>query len=190
MWLDDGSWIDRASCVVEGHQALMRVLEAELSWDERERLMYERRVAVPRRLGRVGEGPMHPVVAALREALQSHYQLSFCGVTFAHYRDGNDSVAWHRDRELRDWPEAVVAIVSLGGPRRFQLRPFDVRRGKGVGQSMTIRVGWGDLLVMGGQCQHRWEHGVPKMPHAEPRMAVMFRQLNPEVELGVRRVAS
>ena len=63
----------------------------------------------------------------------------------------------------------VVAIVSLGGPRKFLLRP------KGGGRSRSYALASGDLLVMGGACQRSWEHSVPKAASAPPRMSVTFR---------------
>ena len=37
-------------------------------------------------------------------------------------------------------------------------------------------LGQGDLLVMGGACQHQWEHAVPKVARtAGPRLSIMFR---------------
>ena len=69
-----------------------------------------------------------------------------------YYRDGNDSVAWHADRELRDLADTRIAIVTLGARRPFLVRP------KGGGTSRDVKPGSGDLLVMGGACQMRWEH--------------------------------
>jgi alkylated DNA repair dioxygenase AlkB len=85
------------------------------------------------------------------------------------YRDGNDSVAFHGDRIARERAEAVVATVSLGGARRFLIRP------KSGGESRSFSLGHGDLVVMGGSCQRTWEHGIPKSKSAEPRIALMFR---------------
>jgi alkylated DNA repair dioxygenase AlkB len=85
------------------------------------------------------------------------------------YRDGNDSVAWHGDRIARDLPQATVAVVSLGEPRPFRLRP------RGGGSSLSWPAGRGDLIVMGGSCQRTCDHGVPKVAAAGPRIAVMFR---------------
>jgi alkylated DNA repair dioxygenase AlkB len=78
-------------------------------------------------------------------------------------------VAWHRDRELRALGDTLVAIVSLGGPRRFGVRP------RGGGTATYLSSGWGDLPVMGGACQRDWEHCIPKARRAEPRLALMFR---------------
>ena len=41
--------------------------------------------------------------------------------------------------------------------------------------SLSYDVGHGDLLVMGGACQHQWQHCVPKVRHAGPRISITFR---------------
>ena len=46
------------------------------------------------------------------------------------------------------------------------------------GKSTALSLGWGDLLVMGGSCQRTWEHAVPKVAHAGPRISVQFRPFN------------
>jgi alkylated DNA repair dioxygenase AlkB len=107
----------------------------------------------------------------MRRALSARYQETFVRVSFAYYRDGNDSVAWHGDTTARDLPEALVATVSLGQPRRFLLRPTE------GGSSIAFPLGGGDLLVMGGTCQRTWRHAIPKVAEAGPRIAVMFRPI-------------
>lgn len=59
--------------------------------------------------------------------------------------------------------------VSPGTPRTFRLRP------KGGGKSLGIVVHGGDLVVTGGTCQSTWEHSVPKVASAGPRISVTFR---------------
>jgi alkylated DNA repair dioxygenase AlkB len=103
-------------------------------------------------------------------ALGRHYGTDLATVSANLYRDGRDSVAWHGDRVGRRRAEAVVAIVSLGSPRRFLLRP------KGGGRSLRLTPGPGDLLVLGGTCQRTWQHSVPKCAAAGPRVSVMFRE--------------
>ena len=85
------------------------------------------------------------------------------------YRDGTDSVAWHRDRIPGEIADPVVALVSLGEPRKFLLRP------QGGGRSQAFRLGQGDLLVTGGQTQRRFEHCVPKAKSAGARVSLAFR---------------
>lgn len=90
------------------------------------------------------------------------------------YRDGRDSVAWHGDRIGRGRShDTIVAIVSFGSARKLLLRP------KGGGETLTHRLGHGDLLVMGGSCQRTWEHAVPKTTRpVGPRISVQFRPRN------------
>ena len=107
----------------------------------------------------------------MRRALSDRYEIEFRAIGANWYRDGRDSVAWHGDRVARTLPEATIAIVSLGGPRRFLLRP------KGGGSSVKLELGSGDLLAMGGSCQRTWQHSVPKVTRAAPRISLTFRHL-------------
>ena len=67
----------------------------------------------------------------------------------------------------------IIAIVSLGRPRPLKLRP------RGGGPSISYSLGEGDLFVMGGACQHDWEHCVPKLStEPGPRLSVTFRCLD------------
>ena len=104
------------------------------------------------------------------------YGEHFDSVGLNWYRDGRDSVAWHGDRVGRFGRAAIVVIVSLGEPRPFLLRP------RGGGRSRSYLLGGGDLLVMGGDCQHEFQHSVPKVARAGPRLSVTFRH-------GARRAA-
>ena len=78
-------------------------------------------------------------------------------------------MAWHADRIPKEIESPIVVLVSLGEPRRFLLRP------KGGGPSRTFMLGRGDLLVTGGNTQRTWEHSVPKVSRAGPRISVAYR---------------
>jgi alkylated DNA repair dioxygenase AlkB len=134
--------------------------------------MYEQIVAVPRLVAALpDDGPGHPLLEEMRGALSARYAMPFPRTGLALYRNGDDSVAWHGDYIARELPEALVATVSLGEPRRFLLRP------KGGGASRALTLGWGDLIVMGGSCQRTWQHAIPKVAHAAPRLVIMFRPI-------------
>lgn len=169
--LSGASWVDYQPNWVASQGQLFERLRAGLRWRHHQRWMYERRIDVPRLSAHPPESGQFPVVEEMARALGAHYRASFASVSFALYRDGRDGVAWHRDLELRHLSEAMVAIVSLGEPRTFMLRPYG-----SAGRGVSYSFGWGDLLVMGGACQHEWEHCIPKVRHAAPRMAVMFRE--------------
>ena len=138
--------------------------------------MYARAVDVPRLVHTSARGDRrpHPVLTEARAALSRHY-LPELGEEFetagcCYYRDGRDSVAWHGDTIGRGrHSDTMVAIVSLGDLRRLMLRP------RGGGESLAVELAHGDLVVMGGSCQRTWEHAIPKMAHAGPRISVQFR---------------
>ncbi len=170
--LEHGAWVEHAPGWVSGADALFDALLAAVDWEQRETRMYDQRVREPRLTARYRlretEPPL-PVLGDMAAALSERYGVAFTSVGCNLYRDGADSVAWHGDRVARELPEAVVALVSLGEPRPFKLRP------KGGGPSVGYVPGRGDLLVMGGSCQRTWDHAVPKVRRAGPRMSVQFR---------------
>lgn len=173
-WLDDTSWVDHVPRWLRGADLVFAELVAKLQWSQREVTMYDRRVPEPRLTAwwspNGGESEPLPVLEEARMALSRHYSRPFDSIGFNLYRDGRDSVAWHADRERYHQEDPVVAIVSTGAPRSFQMRP------KGGGHSRSWQLGQGDLFVMGGACQHDWEHGVPKSASvAGPRLSIMFR---------------
>lgn len=170
--LDEGAWVEEVRGWVHGADELFAELLEVTPWRQRDIWMYERMVAEPRlthswHLDK--EKPPVPILGRMAHALSERHGVAFTQVGANLYRDGSDSVAWHGDRVARELPEATVAIVSLGAPRPFKLRP------KGGGRAVTYRPERGDLLVMGGSCQRTWDHAVPKARYVGPRISVQFR---------------
>jgi len=174
--LSRGAWVDLRPSWMSGSDDLFARLVRHVPWHAERRTMWDNVVDVPRLLRFYGEGePLpDPLLAQARDALGAHYlpelgeRFTSAGMCF--YRDGRDSVAWHGDTIGRSSTEdTMVAILSLGEARRLSLRP---RTG---GPSISFPVGHGDLLVMGGSCQRTWDHCVPKVARAEPRMSLTFR---------------
>ena len=69
--------------------------------------------------------------------------------------------------------EADAAMTEQGQLFGHFCAAFTIVRVNAV--KVVLMLGWGDLLVMGGSCQRTWQHSIPKVAHALPRMAVMFR---------------
>jgi len=76
------------------------------------------------------------------------------------YRDGRDSVDWHSDDEAELGPDPVIASLSLGATRRFDLRT-KATPGR---QQMQIPLTHGSLLLMGVGTQRVWQHRIAKTP--------------------------
>ena len=173
--LGQGAWVEHLPSWVSGHETLFRELEHGSEWRQQSRMMYERRVLVPRLVAEPPASGFAPgLLAQMAACLSERYRRELTSVALAYYRDGQDSVAPHGDKMGPLIPDCVIAIVSLGEPRRFTLRHAN--------GSLAVRyqLGWGDLLVMGGSCQKHFMHGVPKVEHAGPRMSIQFREQVPE----------
>jgi alkylated DNA repair dioxygenase AlkB len=172
-----GAWVDHAPYWLAGADELFRSLVDGLEWGHRRVRMYEREVDEPRLTAHLRDEALaaHPVVRDVMEALSARYGGRFESSWLNLYRDGRDSVAWHGDRIARDRLTGLVAIVSVGERRPFRLRP------KGGGVSIGYELGRGDLLVMGGTCQRTWDHSVPKVAAAGPRISLTFRPVGQEI---------
>ena len=169
--LDTGAWVDYQPGWLAEHEALFEALRGGIEWHTERRAMYDALVDVPRLTATVpDDGPCPPSLARARDVLERRYGRRFESVRLAWYRDGGDSVAMHGDRIGRRIADAVVAILSLGAPRRFLLKPA------AGGRSHRFDLGGGDLLVMGGACQRTWRHGIPKVKAAGPRISIQFRE--------------
>jgi alkylated DNA repair dioxygenase AlkB len=170
--LGGGAWVDVARDWLGGADELcMRLIEG-VDWRHHRRWMYDRMVDEPRlsRWYDATEALPEEALAWFRMAVGRRYGVRFGAVGLNFYRDGNDSVASHSDRELRHLDDTLVAILTLGAAR-----PFLLRR-QGGGPSIDLHPASGDLLVMGGTCQATWEHAVPKVAAgAGPRISASIR---------------
>jgi alkylated DNA repair dioxygenase AlkB len=171
--LDETSWLDHAPGWVSGADALFVEALRARRWGQRSRWMHQGKVLEPRLTSHwaldSGEPLLPPLVEELRRALGERYGVVFDSVGFNLYRDGRDSVAWHGDKIDKAIPEPIVPLVSLGEPRKLLFRP------RGGGRSRAFLLGRGDLLVTGGTAQRSWEHAVPKVARAGPRISIAFR---------------
>lgn len=179
-WLDDRSWVDLWPGWLAGADDLFDHLAATVDFRQGRIYRYDHWVDEPR-LGSwfTPATAPHPALLEAQRALQHHYGVRFDGAALAHYRDGRDMVAFHRDRDLRWLDETVIALLVLGDRRPFLIRPRSNRyshEAADKGATHRLAPGRGDLLVMGGGCQAGWEHSVPQVPGpAGGRISVQWR---------------
>ncbi|MEW6339973.1 MAG: alpha-ketoglutarate-dependent dioxygenase AlkB [Pseudomonadota bacterium] len=111
-----------------------------------------------------------PTVAELRASVEATCDCHFNSVLINRYRNGMDSMGWHADHERELGAQPVIASVSLGVARTFDLR----HNRTGVVQSYQLKGG--SLLVMRGNTQAQWRHRVPKNPRVTgERINLTFR---------------
>src|ERR1700732_5376734 len=123
--LDADSWVDVTRGWLRDADQLYELLVASVAWRQGRVFRYERYLDEPR----IGcwfprDTPYpHPALTAAHRAIQHQYRVTFGGVGLAFYRDGRDSVAAHRDTDLRYCENTVIAILTLGAQRPWLLQP-------------------------------------------------------------------
>ncbi|HWW09067.1 MAG TPA: alpha-ketoglutarate-dependent dioxygenase AlkB [Candidatus Acidoferrales bacterium] len=171
--LDETAWVDHAPGWLGGADSLFEELAETAPWQTSTQELYGRVVVTPRLIARwpypLDAAGLPPLLEEMRASLESKYERPFDSVSANLYRDGRDSVAWHGDRIPRAIFNPVVATVSLGHARRFLMRP------RGGTTQLILTLGAGDLVVMGGTSQRTWQHAIPKVASAGPRISVAFR---------------
>ena len=161
----------------EEGDALVTELLATSNFSADSRMMYGKRVNVPRLQARHGDDgigqPWTPRLLDVRWRLEELLRTHFDWVFVNNYRDGRDSVAWHGDHDSH--VNRIVASLSLGATREFDLRP---KRESGLRpRTIALDVAHGDLIVMRGETQAFWEHRVRKDPRVhERRINLTYRQ--------------
>jgi alkylated DNA repair dioxygenase AlkB len=181
-WLDhDPAWLSPADA-----DAALGALRDELAWEQREIVLFGRRVLQPRLIAWAGDlgyrysgqtlepRPFTPAARTLLARVVAAAGAPFNHVLVNRYRTGEDSMGLHADDEPELGPDPVVATVSLGEARRFVVRP----RRKQDRERHDLWLRHGALLVMGGTCQRHYVHGVPRDAGARgERISLTFRRL-------------
>ncbi|MCF6755290.1 alpha-ketoglutarate-dependent dioxygenase AlkB [Pseudomonas balearica] len=177
----------RAWCPPQEADRWLRELIATLPWSQPSIRLFGRQVKVPREVAWIGDpearyrysgldnqpSPWTPLLAAIRQRLERELGRPFNGVLVNHYRDGQDAMGWHSDDEPELGCDPLVASLSLGATRRFDLR----RKGQ-TRIAHSLELEHGSLLVMGGLTQHHWQHQIARTTRVHaPRVNLTFRQI-------------
>lgn len=100
------------------------------------------------------------------------------GTNFTHcltnlYRDGMDSMGWHADDEKELGKNPVIASLSLGAVRKFQMKHKIKKEHR-----FTLELAHGSLLIMQGTTQDFWKHQLPKTKKVHnSRINLTFRKI-------------
>ena len=103
---------------------------------------------------------------------------NFNSVLLNQYRDGNDKMGWHSDNEKELGKNPVIASLSLGATRFFDLKH---KRIKSLKKRLELPAG--SLLIMCGSTQENWLHQVPQQKTVkDSRINLTFRTVNLEMK--------
>lgn len=163
-------------------------LTIEIPWEQKEILIMGRRILQPRLVAWMGDREAvytysgvtnvpvawTPRLAELRARVEEAAGVAFNSVLANLYRDEKDSMGMHADNEKELGTDPVIASLSLGAARRFQLRHAKRKSVAGL----DLELGDGALLIMRGTTQRFWRHGVPKEKGARgARINLTFRSI-------------
>ncbi|WP_421864255.1 alpha-ketoglutarate-dependent dioxygenase AlkB family protein [Motiliproteus sp.] len=162
-------------------------LQQQLDWRQDRIRLFGRETPIPRLQAWYGDPGLHyrysglslyaqgwpDPLLALKQQLEQQTGQRFNAVLANLYRNGVDSMGWHADDEPELGPNPVIASLSLGQPRPFQLR----RRDDPI-QRYELLLEHGSLLLMAGSTQHHWQHALPKRTRlTQPRINLTFRRI-------------
>lgn len=112
-----------------------------------------------------------PELLAIKSKIENIENVSFTTCLANLYRDGNDSNGWHADNEKELGKNPVIASVTFGAPRFFQLK-----HRHNTSQKAKLLLEHGSLLIMKGQTQEFWLHQIAKTKKKiSPRLNLTFR---------------
>ena len=160
----------------ESDELLSRFIE-ETPWKQRTQTMWDKQVLTPRLTAWYGDRleedpiPWTPELLMIKAKVETLAGVTFNSVLLNYYRDGNDSVAWHSDKENVLGKRPVIASVTFG-----QVRSFDIRRKTDHHEHYSVRLEHGSFLLMKAGLQEAFEHRIAKSNRPmEPRINLTFR---------------
>jgi alkylated DNA repair dioxygenase AlkB len=166
-------------------ERLMQKLIATSPWQQKVVRMYDKEVVTPRlaawyadeevydytSLRRSAPNLWTPELLMIKQRVEPVAGVVFNSALLNYYRDGNDSVAWHSDNEKALGKHPVIASVSFG-----QVRSFDIRKKADHKDKYSIRLENGSLVIMKGDLQVNWEHRIAKSTRPmKGRLNLTFR---------------
>lgn len=114
----------------------------------------------------------NPTVLKLTSIIENGSNYLFNAVLANWYRNGLDSNGWHADNEKELGRNPLIASLSFGATRRFDLKH------NLTGEKISFELNSGSLLIMGGEMQHFWKHQIPKQKKiVGDRINLTFRQI-------------
>ena len=167
-------------------------LRETIKWQQDQIKFYGKIFNVPRLTALYGDSnksytysgiTMHPNVWTedllfIKDKIEVVSKVAFTSCLLNYYRTGQDSNDWHQDNERELGENPVIASVSFGETRPFQLKHlYNKEQAK-----VTIPLEHGGLLLMKGTTQHFWKHKIPKTTRKiKPRINLTFRVIKDDV---------
>jgi len=178
--------LHRALFTLDQRERLFRQLYQDVDWEQQEINVYGKTHLQPRLVAWYGDAgasytysgltlqptPWIDPIVEIKMVCEAIAGTTFNSVLLNLYRDGEDTVGWHSDDEPTLGRDPVIASVSLGAMRRFDLRH------KVTKETVKAPMPAGSVLLMSGRLQAEWSHQVPRTKKVgSPRINLTFRRI-------------
>lgn len=174
--------------VIAGPQAdayLADLLDG-IEWQHDQAKLYGKRIVTKRKIAWYGDHPFeytysnitrkalpwHPTLLTLKQFVEKETAESFNSCLMNLYHSGKEGMAWHSDGERDLKKHGAIASLSFGAERKFSFKH------KRSGQTVSLVLQHGSLLVMKGLTQSHWLHRLPPTTTIDtPRVNLTFRTI-------------
>lgn len=193
LFQDQGEWIELSQGKLFWHphfldqsyaDALLEQYLTQLTWRQESIVMFGKSVQQPRLQAWYGDKsyrysgltmpprPWTESLTQLKALCERQANCAFNSVLANQYRNGEDSMGYHQDNEPELGQNPIIASVSLGATRRFNLKHIHTK------QTLSLDLTHGSLLIMAGELQHYWKHALPKARGCQQtRVNLTFRKI-------------
>ena len=181
----DGSTNYIPNFIHESNSTIFEKLVEEVNWKHDEITLYGKKIITKRQVAFEGDNavaytyskqkklanPWSHVVLELKQKLEKELNTQFNGCLLNLYATGEIGMAWHSDNEPELEKEGIIASLSFGAKRTFQLKH------KHTQEKIEVTLENGSLLIMDMEAQQHWVHQLKKEPKIkEARINLTFRQ--------------
>jgi len=172
-----------------GGDAILHRLIADTPWREEKVIVWAKEYRQPRLTAWYGDPgcdyrysgiTLAPIawtdlLLDVRRRVETAAATAFNSVLLNYYRDNRDSMGFHSDDEPELGPRPVIASLSLGEERTLVMKHKTNQSVKPV----RLRLASGSLLLMKGETQRHWKHGIAKESRPRgPRVNLTFRRID------------
>lgn len=174
--------------VIAGPQAdaYLADLLDDIAWQHDQSKLYGKRIVTKRKIAWYGDHPFeytysnitrkallwHPTLLTLKQFVEKETAESFNSCLMNLYHSGKEGMAWHSDGERDLKKHGAIASLSFGAERKFSFKH------KRSGQTVSLVLQHGSLLVMKGLTQSHWLHRLPPTTTIDtPRVNLTFRTI-------------
>lgn len=167
-------------------QAYYNALLTGIDWQPDEAIIFGKKIITKRKVAWYGDKPFSytyskvtkqalpwtDTLLALKQAAEQHSGEQYNSCLLNLYHNGSEGMAWHSDGEKDLKKDGAIGSLSFGAERKFAFKH------KQSGETVSVLLEHGSLLIMKGRTQTHWLHRLPPSTRiGTPRINLTFRTI-------------